>query len=394
MVSGLRWSTVISARACNSTSSVRRSGSWKGLTAASLSGSRQRHFTIRAAVGSDGAEAVRSAGFGSVQVGVNAFAERAGEVGGGLAALGADAFAVGGFNERIEPEQAAGQGGKDLVGAIAAGDFVQEFFEGDIGRPFDGAGIGLGALGAPAVELALGLAAKIAAIYEKKNSVRFGELDEPVGGCDSDEGLAGAGSPLDERARELAGEGAIQAGAGVNLAGEHALREQRWQRLKAGAEGFALLDPGPERLGPVDAEDEPRAGARIPKVAEARLLTVGFVGEREGIGPALKVGEGGTGVKFRFFGDADERMAGSLGFLDADGLAVQEEHVVGKATFDVGLAEGDARTSVEIEVTFVLNKPPSGRQLTVDFLAGFLFGGFKHRKRACLEGIARQGVPP
>jgi hypothetical protein len=93
------------------------------------------------------AKAVRTAGFSYLQIEINALAERLGEFGGDLPALGADAFPVGGFKRRVESKQAAGEGGKRLVGAVAAGDFLQELLEGDVGRAFEGLGGGLGALG-------------------------------------------------------------------------------------------------------------------------------------------------------------------------------------------------------------------------------------------------------
>jgi len=70
-----------------------------------------------------------------------------------------------------------------------------------------------------------------------------------------------------------------------------------------------------------------------------------------------------------------------LGFEDADGFGVHEEHVVGESAFDVGLAQGDSGGSVEIEAATVLNKPTRREEHRVNSFAGFLFWRVRHRER-------------
>ena len=57
---------------------------------------------------------------------------------------------------------------------------------------------------AEALELLLGLLAQVAPIDEEQHAARAGVADEPVGGSDGEDRLAGPGRHLDQRARMIA----------------------------------------------------------------------------------------------------------------------------------------------------------------------------------------------
>ena len=77
---------------------------------------------------------------------------------------------------------------------------------------------------------------------------------------------------------------------------------------------------------------------------------------------------------FRLQLDAGQRVSGGLGLQDPNGLAVDEQHVIGEAVAvrHLELADGDARSSGEIQFGSVLDKPTGGVQGLVDLLSGLL----------------------
>jgi hypothetical protein len=62
----------------------------------------------------------------------------------------------------------------------------------------------------------------------------------------------------------------------------------------------------------------------------------------------------------------------ALGFDDADGFFVDEQHVVGRAGIGMPFADGLADTGAEVD--FLLHRPASLTKLLVNPVAGFLFG--------------------
>src|ERR1017187_4274639 len=73
------------------------------------------------------------------------------------------------------------------------------------------------------------------------------------------------------------------------------------------------------------------------------------------------------------FLDAGERMTFRLRFDGGDGLAINEERVVGLAGFEGQFAKRDTLCRVEIHLRFVLNGPAAEAEDSVDLLAGFFF---------------------
>jgi hypothetical protein len=161
----------------------------------------------------------------------------------------------------------------------------------------------------------------------------------------------------------LAGEGLLEAVDGVDMAIAKAARGECRKFLKAGPERVFLLNEETKRFGPMDSEDNPGAGAGIAQVAEAAFLAIGLVGEGERVGPGLEIVKSRSGIELGLFGDTHKRCAGGLCFEGTGGFAINKEHVIGKATLDIGFAQGHTRASVEVEVAPVLDHPASGSQL-------------------------------
>jgi hypothetical protein len=214
--------------------------------------------------------------------------------------------------------------------------------------------------GGELLEFVDGLAAEVAAVDEEEDALRPGVLDEAVGLGDGGEGLAGTGGHLDECARAVGGEGFFKAGDGVDLALAERGGVQRGELAKAGAEGVGLLDEFKQVLGSVEGKDRPRAGVGVALVAEVGFDAGRLVGEGQGIGPALRDPFHRGGVAGRLLGDGGESGAFFLGFDDAEGLAVDEEDVVGRSAVGLHFPDGDAARGGEIERGDVLDCPARG----------------------------------
>ncbi len=63
-----------------------------------------------------------------------------------------------------------------------------------------------------------------------------------------------------------------------------------------------------------------------------------------------------------------------FGFENTNRFGIHEEHIVGEAALDVGLAKGDTRGGVEVEPATVLNEPAGGGEGGIYELASASFG--------------------
>lgn len=108
------------------------------------------------------------------------------------------------------------------------------------------------------------------------------------------------------------------------------------------AECAGLLNEFEQVLGRVEGKDGAGAGIRVALVAEIGFDAGGLVGEGQGIGPALGNPVFRSGVAGGLLGDGGERGAFFLGFDDAEGLAIDEEDVVSRATHRLHFPDGDS----------------------------------------------------
>ena len=81
------------------------------------------------------------------------------------------------------------------------------------------------------------------------------------------------------------------------------------------------------------------------------------------------------GVLLRLGFDAGEWVSLGLGFNDSDGLGIGVEHVVGIASGEWELPNGNAQPRRDVHLAVVLHDPASLLKLPVDLLPSFLFGG-------------------
>jgi len=149
--------------------------------------------------------------------------------------------------------------------------------------------------------------------------------------------------------------------------------------LEAMAKGPAVLevivDPRRQRLRAVRRVDAARARARIEPVLEARLLAGRHVSERERLDRDLEV-VGHTGrvvVPLRL--NVRKDSPGRFGLEDANGLAVDEEEVVGPAVWWVEdeLAHRHTLRLRQIDCIGVLDGPARSHEHRVDLAARLRF---------------------
>ncbi len=201
-------------------------------------------------------------------------------------------------------------------------------------------------------------------------------LDQPIDGGDGGVGLAAAGGHLDQGAGPVGGEGALQVAHRLDLRGPQAGGDQRRQRAQPGAERVGLLGPPGQRLRAVEGEHAAGARVGVAHVGEEGLDAGGLIQEGQGRVPGVGLEQrrqpGAVFRRLRF--DAAQGRADRLGLDDADGAAVDEEHVVGEAGGEGELADGDAAGCAQVGRVAVLDGPARGSELPVDVPAGFLLG--------------------
>jgi hypothetical protein len=163
--------------------------------------------------------------------------------------------------------------------------------------------------------------------------------------------------------------------------------------VESGAFGVQALDPLVQRfggdplrqcLGPVDVRqvggDRAGLGVGVEAVDEPGLDAGAEIEERQRVDRRVEsVGEPG-GVLPSLELDVSEPVPGGLGLQRPDGLAVDEQEVVGEAVAlsHLELAHRDARRDGEVHGVPVLNGPAGGLEGRIDVLAGFAFRGGAH----------------
>ena len=233
-------------------------------------------------------------------------------------------------------------------------------------------------------ELLLGLLAEVAGIDEEEDALQAGVFEQAVGGGDGGEGLAGTRGHLDEGAELGLGEGVIKVGDGPDLAvaqsggieGGHVV-------LEATAERWTNSEPFAEAFRTVEGEDLAGAGLGVALVGEAGDDARGLIEEGEGYAGFLDPLKLGGGVIDRLFFDSGDILAEVFFFSlnDTDGLSIDEEDIVGRASISLIFADGLALAGSKIDFSLVLNGPARCAEHLIDGLASFLFRGEVGHKR-------------
>ncbi len=228
----------------------------------------------------------------------------------------------------------------------------------------------------------LGLLAEVFGIDEEKHAPGVGVLEQAVNAGDGGVGLAGAGGHLNEGARPGFAEGLFEVGdrrflaiAQAEFFGGLVFGVERRQFGKAGTQAFTLGQPVAQGFRAVEAEDFTRARLGVAGVGKTGDDAGGFVEEGQRL-PVVQPLELGGGVAFglRFVGGQMLALFLALGFDDADGLAVDEKHVVGGADIGVVFAHRLAGAAAEVDFAGRLHDPARLPEQRVDVVAGFLFG--------------------
>jgi hypothetical protein len=209
------------------------------------------------------------------------------------------------------------------------------------------------------VELTFGLATEIRAIYKKENAFGASVLDETINERARGVGLARAGGHLDKRTRTIRGEGFFKVLDRFRLATAHPLLRQRMRKGHCGkspAESVRLSKPVAERFGAMEREDAAGAGLGVSPVPGEGFNTSGFVGEgkrafdREEIGKIVAIMAG-------LLRDSREWSSFFLRFDDTDGIAIDEEEVIGSADFQWDLGQSNSPRDSGVEIFVALNDP-------------------------------------
>jgi hypothetical protein len=136
-----------------------------------------------------------------------------------------------------------------------------------------------------------------------------------------------------------------------------------------------LADPRRECLGTVKREDLTAAGLRVERVREASLRAGRLVGERQrSFDGARHPVRQTIEVLRRLPFDPGERRALRLGLDHADGLAIDEEEIVGSAVrrLEDEFAHRHAGRGSEVYLPCVLNSPAGRLQHLVDLDPGLV----------------------
>jgi hypothetical protein len=107
------------------------------------------------------------------------------------------------------------------------------------------------------LELAQGLVAEIVAVDQEQDAASAGVLDQPIAEVAGGEGLAAAGRHLDQGARVVRGERALEVFDRLDLAAPQALRDEGRHLLQAATPRGTLCEPLGERFGLVEGEYRP-----------------------------------------------------------------------------------------------------------------------------------------
>jgi hypothetical protein len=142
----------------------------------------------------------------------------------------------------------------------------------------------------------------------------------------------------------------------------------------------------------VEVGDPTAAGIGLQKVGEPGLDPGAAEDEGERVGHLLEVAGEAGGVPAGLVLDTGERHARLLGLQDADGLLVDEQHVVRRAVprLEADLADRDPLGGVEVGGAQILHRPAGGGQLGVDRLPGLFFG--LHPQTSTAQATAHRGA--
>jgi hypothetical protein len=234
---------------------------------------------------------------------------------------------------------------------------------------------------------------QVVAVHQKENAFRPCELDEAVREGDGGERLAGAGGHLDEGAGPIVSEGQFQVADGLDLDTPEPRLVQRRQLPEPVADLFIQSDQSEKFFGTVEGEDIAAAGVLFQTVRELRDGAGGFIGERQRQLVSRKVVRETVGVLARLRLDAGQREIFRFGLDNADGLALDVEHVVGDAGLQRKFTHGHSAAGGDVHVGVVLHEPAAQRQLLVNLLTCFLFGRHGRRSpRRCLNIIRAENA--
>ena len=232
-----------------------------------------------------------------------------------------------------------------------------------------------------ALELLEGLLAEVGPVDEEQDALGLGVTDQPLADVRRGEGLARPRRHLDQRPRMVVLERAFQVADRLELSVAQPGRivPQLGHRRDAGPQRAAgvfdvVLDLPLKCLGPVEPEHPPSGRFRIHAAGEPGLVA----GRLVAVGQAAVEQVGGQGVGQvglvldRLPLHARERRALLLRLDDADGLAVHEQHVVGRTGVGDELPDRDPGAGVEVHRLVVLHHPAGRGQHRVDPNTGTL----------------------
>jgi len=228
----------------------------------------------------------------------------------------------------------------------------------------------------------LGLLAEVLGVDQEQHALGMRVFEQAIDGSDGGVGLACAGRHLDQRSRPVVlerffqiGDGAFLAVAQAQFAGGQVIRVQRWNVVQTCTQTVALAQPFLERFRAVEIEHFARARLGIAAIGKTGDDAGALVQERQRllVVDPLELG-GGVAFGLRFVRGEALAFFLALGFDDADGLLVHEQHVVGRT--DIGLVFAHCQPQPCAQVYFLcrLHNPTRLLQQRVDGVAGFLFG--------------------
>ena len=157
------------------------------------------------------------------------------------------------------------------------------------------------------------------------------------------------------------------------------------ERGEAGEQAFALIQPIAQGFRTVEAEDFTRTRLRVAGVGKAGDDASGFVEEGQRL-LVIDPFESGGGVAFGLAFMHGEVLAFgfALGFNDADGFLVDEQHVVGRADVSRPFAHGLPDAGGEVDFLLHTTQPAARSCASM-------------RSRACCSGfwfsVIRAGLP-
>ncbi len=232
-----------------------------------------------------------------------------------------------------------------------------------------------------ALELLERLLPEVGPVDEEQDALGLSVADQPLAHVRRGERLARTGGHLDQRSGVVVLERSLQIGdrceLGIAQPGRIVLQlghgGDAGPKRAAGVFDLALDLPH-ERLGPVEPEHPSSGRLGIHAAGEPGLVAGGLVAV--GHTAVDQVGRQGVGqVGLVLDGlPLHTREGGALLFRldDPNGLAVHEQHVVGRAGVGDQFPHGDARAGVEVHGLVVLHNPAGRRQHRVDTDAGAL----------------------